>query len=126
MATPQRRYHCHGCDREFVSALSASGHWQEGEPCVVCGSLDIEMVDYDAAFPGGDIPRGGTVQEELARPTGKVEALVEARTAWPVRPTPDPPATLGLPALVQAGDATLLVVASTPHGRRSSAFPEFD
>jgi hypothetical protein len=26
-------------------------------PCPVCGSADVDVTAYDAAFPGGDIPR---------------------------------------------------------------------
>lgn len=59
------RFYCRECRREWIDH---SATIQGGQPfpfngtnCFVCGSPEIEQVEYAAQFPGSDIPRDGDV-----------------------------------------------------------------
>ena len=66
MGVIQRRMFCRWCKREWVEP--STGLWQNSAPltitgnkrndlCPMCGGPDIEFMEFQAAFPGGDIPR---------------------------------------------------------------------
>lgn len=61
-----RRWYCRECKREWLepsacyansAPCSITGNPINGPNCPVCGSPEIELVEYKPEFPGGDIPR---------------------------------------------------------------------
>ncbi len=58
-----RRWFCHACAREWLPNGSAMGAqpWSDADGCPTCHSAQIQAVEYEAEFPGGDIPRSGSV-----------------------------------------------------------------
>lgn len=49
----QARWFCGGCQREWAWANG----WAPGEPCLLCGSVEVRQVVYQPAFEGADLPR---------------------------------------------------------------------
>ena len=61
-----RRWYCRECKREWVepracyansAPVSITGNPLNGSNCQVCGSPEIELVEYKPEYPGLDIPR---------------------------------------------------------------------
>lgn len=61
-----RRWYCRECHREWLvptacyansAPVSITGNPINGPNCQVCGSPEIELVEYQPEWPGGDIPR---------------------------------------------------------------------
>lgn len=61
-----RRWYCRECKREWVepracyansTPVSITGNPLNGPNCQVCGSPEIELVEYKPNYPGLDIPR---------------------------------------------------------------------
>lgn len=61
-----RRWYCRECKREWLepracyansNPVSITGNPLNGPNCQVCGSPEIELVEYRPEYPGLDIPR---------------------------------------------------------------------
>lgn len=61
-----RRWYCRECKREWLqpeacyansAPESITGNPINGSNCIVCGSPEIELVEYKPQYPGLDIPR---------------------------------------------------------------------
>lgn len=66
MSNKARRWYCRECKREWIeprecyansSPLSITGNPLNGNNCQVCGSPEIELVEFQPEYPGLDIPR---------------------------------------------------------------------
>lgn len=71
MSTLQRRWLCSECHREWIepsayyqnsSPLTITGNPINGVNCPICGSPEIELIEFRPALPGLDIPRDGNVK----------------------------------------------------------------
>lgn len=68
----QTRWFCHSCAIEWIYAVD----WAPEMGCPSCQSAQIERITYRPAWPGGDIPRGGSQTPSLPAP---ILAKVEPR-----------------------------------------------
>jgi len=63
----QKRWFCHTCQREWLDNKNAAGvdpPWTSKDGCPGCRSAQIREIEYQAPFPGGDIPRADVIVAE--------------------------------------------------------------
>jgi len=71
-----KRWLCHACLREWAHARREVPRSDESQ-CPICLSTDIEQVQYEPPFLGGDIPRGGEMAPLAPAPSAGPPAFVQ-------------------------------------------------